>query len=359
MAETAKTTMSAIGDARRTQIMQAARTICLEKGFSKITISDIAEHVGMTRSLFYHYFQDKNQVADAVLDDVINEVIARLEEWNEHRETGNISKALDDVVRLTRSLIADEGPFSQRLIEDGNAGQIVEHLELGIAIRLEALMPMQVIGCDVEHDSHIRRKLSCRVELVRRDFTHVNLGFARCNRLKANLADVAHGICGQACLMQHMGRARRGCGLAVRTGDCHPRAVGCALAPREFDFADQLGRACKCILIELVVERNAGAGNAHVEMLFDTLERFIAKRKVDVLTSQRLDKRDRIVIARTGGNEQLVDARADERSAIARNSLSAHTEAEHEHGAKASRGTLRILKIISHHIPAVTTLFAK
>lgn len=129
MAATAKTTMSAIGDARRTQIVQAARTICLEKGFSKITISDIAEHVGMTRSLFYHYFQDKNQVADAVLDDVINEVIARLEEWNEHRETGNISKALDDVVRLTRSLIADEGPFSQRLIEDGNAGLYLRFID--------------------------------------------------------------------------------------------------------------------------------------------------------------------------------------------------------------------------------------
>lgn len=129
MAETAKTTMSAIGDARRTQIVQAARTICLEKGFSKIMISDIAEHVGMTRSLFYHYFQDKNQVADAVLDDVINEVIARLEEWNEHRETGNISKALDDVVRLTRSLIADEGPFSQRLIEDGNAGLYLRFID--------------------------------------------------------------------------------------------------------------------------------------------------------------------------------------------------------------------------------------
>ncbi len=129
MAETARTTMSAIGDARRAQIVQAARTICLEKGFSKITISDIAERVGMTRSLFYHYFQDKNQVADAVLDDVINEVIARLEEWNEHRETGNISKALDDVVRLTRSLIADEGPFSQRLIEDGNAGLYLKFID--------------------------------------------------------------------------------------------------------------------------------------------------------------------------------------------------------------------------------------
>ena len=120
---------STIGDARRLQIVQAAREICLEKGFSKITISDIAERVGMTRSLFYHYFQDKDQVAGAVLDDVISEVIARLEEWNEHREAGNISKALDDVVRLTRSLIADEGPFSQRLIEDGNAALYLRFID--------------------------------------------------------------------------------------------------------------------------------------------------------------------------------------------------------------------------------------
>ena len=45
-----------VGDARRAQIVHAARAICLEKGFSKITISDIAGRVGMTRSLFYHYF---------------------------------------------------------------------------------------------------------------------------------------------------------------------------------------------------------------------------------------------------------------------------------------------------------------
>lgn len=124
-----ETSTSAIGDARRTQIVQAAREISLEKGFSKITISDIAERVGMTRSLFYHYFQDKNQVADAVLDDVISDVINRLEEWNKHREAGNIPKALDDVVRLTRSLIADEGPFSQRLIEDGNAGLYLKFID--------------------------------------------------------------------------------------------------------------------------------------------------------------------------------------------------------------------------------------
>ena len=42
------------GDTRRESIVRAAREICLEKGFSKITVSDIASKVGMTRSLFYH-----------------------------------------------------------------------------------------------------------------------------------------------------------------------------------------------------------------------------------------------------------------------------------------------------------------
>lgn len=87
------------GDARRAQIVHAAREICLEKGFSKITVSDIAGRVGMTRSLFYHYFQDKDQVADAVLDDVIDEVIN------------------------------DEGPFSQRMIADGNAELYIKFID--------------------------------------------------------------------------------------------------------------------------------------------------------------------------------------------------------------------------------------
>ncbi len=64
-----------------------------------------------------------------MLNDVIDEVISQLEEWNANREVGNISKALDDVVRLTRSLIADEGPFSQRMIEDGNAGLYIKFID--------------------------------------------------------------------------------------------------------------------------------------------------------------------------------------------------------------------------------------
>ena len=116
------------GDARRDAIVQAARKVCLEKGFSKITVSDIASEVGMTRSLFYHYFEDKEAVADAVLDNVIDEILTTLKQWNQARETGNVNKALDDIVHVLRSLIADESPFSNRMIQDGNAELYISSL---------------------------------------------------------------------------------------------------------------------------------------------------------------------------------------------------------------------------------------
>lgn len=117
------------GDVRREAIVRAARKICLEKGFSKITVSDIAGEVGMTRSLFYHYFPDKDAVADAVLDDVIDEILNRLDQWNHAREVGNVNKAMDDMVHLIRALIADESPFSSRMIQDGNAELYIKFID--------------------------------------------------------------------------------------------------------------------------------------------------------------------------------------------------------------------------------------
>ncbi len=98
---------STIGDARRLQIVQAAREICLEKGFSKITISDIAERVGMTRSLFY---------------------------------------------------LADEGPFSQRLIEDGNAALYLRFIDRAADRISEYLCGSTVREFEEKHGMPIRNE---------------------------------------------------------------------------------------------------------------------------------------------------------------------------------------------------------
>lgn len=84
----------------------------------------------MTRSLFYHYFEDKEAVADAVLDNVIDEILTTLKQWNQARETGNVNKALDDIVHvLLTFLFADESPFSNRMIQDGNAELYIKFID--------------------------------------------------------------------------------------------------------------------------------------------------------------------------------------------------------------------------------------
>lgn len=53
---------------RSAEIVVAARELYEEKGLARTSIQDITNHVGVTRSLFYHYFQNKEEVTSAVLD---------------------------------------------------------------------------------------------------------------------------------------------------------------------------------------------------------------------------------------------------------------------------------------------------
>ena len=104
------------------EIVQAVIDICRNKGFSHITIKDIAKQVGMTRSLFYHYFPDKETLAQAMVDKSVNQVLARMEEWNRVRTPGDVKGALETVVHVARSIIADNSPLRQQMIHSGNGG---------------------------------------------------------------------------------------------------------------------------------------------------------------------------------------------------------------------------------------------
>ena len=87
-------------DARRAQIIAAARDLYEERGLSHTTVKDITERVGVTRTLFYHYFPDKDAVTSAVIDDYTQDYIEALAHWNEERIEGDIDHALSTIVRL-------------------------------------------------------------------------------------------------------------------------------------------------------------------------------------------------------------------------------------------------------------------
>lgn len=113
---------------RRSDIVEAARQLYEERGLSRTSVKDIAERAGITRSLFYHYFPDKQAVTSAVLDDFVEDYIEALSIWNDERMTGEIEQALDGVVRVLRLSVFEGSSFRRALDTRENAALYIEFI---------------------------------------------------------------------------------------------------------------------------------------------------------------------------------------------------------------------------------------
>ena len=106
---------AARSDARREEIVAVARELFETQGVTKTSVKDITDHVGVTRSLFYHYFANKDEVVSAVLDSLIDDYLEALAIWNSEREEGCINQALIQVVRLVRLGVFENDEFHKAL----------------------------------------------------------------------------------------------------------------------------------------------------------------------------------------------------------------------------------------------------
>lgn len=68
-------------DQRRAQIIEAARTIIERNGTTRLTAAAIAQSVGVSRPLLYHYFTDMDELAEEVLNQYVDEFTARFSQW--------------------------------------------------------------------------------------------------------------------------------------------------------------------------------------------------------------------------------------------------------------------------------------
>jgi AcrR family transcriptional regulator len=109
------------GTHRREDIIAAARELYETKGHSRTTIRDITDYLGVTRSLYYHYFSDKEAVTDEVLNDYVNDFIEALQYWNAQRERGEVEKALEDILHILRSAIFENDSFRRDLASTENS----------------------------------------------------------------------------------------------------------------------------------------------------------------------------------------------------------------------------------------------
>src|SRR5271163_4659645 len=67
-------------DARRAQLLDAAKRVFVRRGYPRTNIADICKEAGVARGTIYQYFRNKRDVLIALLDDVAARVAQVLAE---------------------------------------------------------------------------------------------------------------------------------------------------------------------------------------------------------------------------------------------------------------------------------------
>lgn len=65
---------------RRQELMTAAQQLFYTKGYENTAINDIIQAVGVSKGAFYHHFDSKTAVLEAIVDQMVSQILANLQE---------------------------------------------------------------------------------------------------------------------------------------------------------------------------------------------------------------------------------------------------------------------------------------
>ena len=92
-------------EARRQEIIVAARTCFLRDGFHQTTTDQICKEASITPGGLYHYFRGKEEIITAVIEYTTGQTVARLRTAAE--ETGDIGSAFRELAQFLFSTMRD------------------------------------------------------------------------------------------------------------------------------------------------------------------------------------------------------------------------------------------------------------
>lgn len=120
-------------------IMLAARSLFERQGVAKTTVKDVAAEAGVTRELVYYYFENKQAVIDAVLDDYVEDLVESVIVWNESRRFGDTPGSLRACIATFRRALYDA---------EGNQRPMIAVLEeLGVRDAFDVRAVRETVDC--------------------------------------------------------------------------------------------------------------------------------------------------------------------------------------------------------------------
>lgn len=62
-------------EVRKSELLDAAQKLFIEKGYAKTTVTDILNVHGLSKGVFYYYFKSKEEVMDAIIQRMVDDMV--------------------------------------------------------------------------------------------------------------------------------------------------------------------------------------------------------------------------------------------------------------------------------------------
>ncbi|MGL4606272.1 MAG: TetR/AcrR family transcriptional regulator [Eubacteriaceae bacterium] len=106
---------------RRNEILDAAEKLFVTKGYTKTTIINILDAIGIAKGTFYYYFKSKEAVLDAVIRRIVQVDVALAKEIAKKTEIGVIEKIFYILLAQQSKIGEVKYELIQEFHESGNA----------------------------------------------------------------------------------------------------------------------------------------------------------------------------------------------------------------------------------------------
>lgn len=99
----------------REKLVIAARELYEERGINACAVKDITAQAHITRSLFYHYFENKTAITEAVLNSYLDDFTEALSRWFIEHDRDDVEASLRSLIHVFRHCLFDLSFFRRDL----------------------------------------------------------------------------------------------------------------------------------------------------------------------------------------------------------------------------------------------------
>ena len=101
------------------KIIDAARSVFIEKGYAETSMSEIAARVGINRPALHYYFRTKEKMFQAVFGSIVSSVVPKVFDALTHKEK-SISQRVDGIIDAYYALFLENPQLPMFILRELN-----------------------------------------------------------------------------------------------------------------------------------------------------------------------------------------------------------------------------------------------